>query len=901
MQTPMVYSAHHQVADKALFDADAFFARIKDEVKPIPYLKEVLATTQARLNERFHEGDDIRTLVYGRAWILDCILAGIWQRFDWPDAKISLIAVGGFGRGELHPYSDIDILILMDGITPESFGDTISEFLTLLWDINLDIGSSVRTLEECYNEGKTDITIATNLVESRTIVGPISLQADLYVQVTSEGAWTDKEFFLAKVSEQKARHKKTNNTEYNLEPNLKNSPGGLRDLQTIGWVAKRHFGSTYIRDLVDDGFLTESELDTLDKSELYLWKIRYALHMITGRHEDRLLFDHQRSLAPLFGYEDSEGKLAVEQFMGQYYRTVKTLSEFNSMLLQHFEEAILNDESEQVITPLNKRFQINNGLIEVVNDKVFSHSPFALMEMFVLLAQNSNIQGVRASTIRLIRNQRVELVDDDFRNDIRNTSLFLELLRSPDGVTTELMRMNRLGILGLYLPEFGKIIGQMQHDLFHIYTVDAHTLELIRLTRQFRHNDMREVFPIAHRIVRSLPKIELLYIAALYHDVAKGRGGDHSELGAEDVLEFCKRHRMGEWDSHMVSWLVRNHLLMSMTAQRKDLSDPDVIKAFAQKVQGTTHLDYLCALTIGDINATNHTLWNTWRATLMRTLYTQTRRLLRSGHENPTDQKKLVEQVQAEARTFLSKYGIDPIQINAFWDRIGNEYFIRESAQNISWHTKAILEHRDPDIPLVLIQQTSMRLHEGATEIFVYTHDQKNLFAASVSTLDQLGLSIQDARIILTDDGKALNTFTVLTEDNEPLSENPDYLLNIEARLIEELDDPEDYPDIIERRVPRLMKLFAKPASVIISNDANTHTTVLEVNAPDRPGLLARIGAIFADFNLSVRNARITSIGESVEDFFYVTDANGRPISDPELCQALQKAICDELDAHANG
>ncbi len=894
----MSTTLHQQLAEEEIISPSDFQHKLANATSPIPVYKDALSTIRENLDARFKAGDDIRKLIYGRAWEIDRILQTAWAQFDWPCDQIALIAVGGYGRGELHPHSDIDLLILLsDELDAEHHHDSISGFLTQLWDINLDIGSSVRTLSECYKEAQNDITIATNLIESRTLVGNNNLHTEMYDKVTSEGAWTDKEFFLAKLQEQKSRHKKTNNTEYNLEPNLKNSPGGLRDLQTIGWVAKRHFGSTYIRDLVEDGFLTETELDILNKGELYLWSVRYALHMICNRREDRLLFDHQRALAELFGYEDEDGKLAVEQFMSKYYRIAMAMSEFNDMLLQHFDEAILRADEEQVISPLNNRFQIHNDFLEVTHENVFEHQPFALMELFVLLAQTENIKGVRASTIRLIRDNRHK-VDDEFRKDIRNTSLFMELLRSPERVSTELKLMTRYGILGRYLPQFGRIIGQMQHDLFHIYTVDAHTMKVIQKCRQFRHNDFREEFPIAHRIVNQLPKIELLYIAALFHDIAKGRGGDHSELGAEDVLDFCSEHHLGKWDSHLVSWLVRNHLLMSMTAQRKDISDPEVIHTFAQQVRDVVHLDYLYVLTIADINATNHTLWNSWRATLMRKLYTDTKRALRRGLENPINKEDRIEQIQNEAIVILKRQGVTPESFTSLWSSIGDDYFLRETSQSIAEHTKAIIEHTKPDEPLVLIRQTSHRVFEGATEIFIYSQDIKNLFAATVAAMDQLHLNIQDARIIVTDSGEVLNTYTVLSDDNTPLSENPDHLSQIKQRLIEELDDPDDYPEIIQRRVPRQMKLFAMPTQVYLSNDPIAQQTVLEVITPDRPGLLARIGGIFAEYHLSVRKAKIASVGERVEDFFFITDETGLPVSDPELCKKLQDEVCHQLDEH---
>ncbi|WP_151704032.1 [protein-PII] uridylyltransferase [Nitrincola alkalilacustris] len=873
--------------------------QLSDCNNPLTVFKKALSNANELMDEDFRQGADIRKLIYGRAWVIDQILNAAWQLFDWPDlSKLALVAVGGYGRGELHPQSDIDILLLTDDtLEAETFADAISRFFALLWDMKLDIGSSVRSVEECYSEARNDVTIATTLIESRTLIGNPDLQAQMYARVISDEAWTDKEFFKAKLNEQTERHEKTNNTEYNLEPNLKNCPGGLRDIQTVGWVAKRHFGATYIRDLVDHGFLTEYELDIVNKGELYLWTVRYALHMTCKRREDRLLFDHQRVLAAYFGYKDQDSALAVEQFMSKYYRIAMAMSEFNDMLLQYFDEVILRADEEQRTEPLNSRFRIHNDYLQVTHDKVFEHHPFALMELFVLLAQNLRIKGVRASTIRLIREHR-HLIDDEFRHDIRNTSLFMELLRSEDGVSTQLKRMNRYGILGRYLPEFGRIVGQMQHDLFHIYTVDAHTLKVIQKMRQFRHDEYRELLPIAHRIINQLPKIELLYIAGLYHDIAKGRGGDHSELGAEDVFAFCRRHHIGKWDTHLVAWLVRNHLKMSMTAQRRDISDPEVIHKFAMEVRDIIHLNYLYVLTVADINATNHTLWNSWRASLLRQLYTETKRALRRGLENPVNKEDRIEQLQHEALSILIRLGIDEQDVRAFWSLLGDEYFLREDARNIAWHTQAILEHAERPLPLVLVQKTSYRLYEGATEIFIYAEDLPNLFPATVAALDQLHLSVQDARIIVTDNGRTLNTYTVLTEDNQPLSENPDYLASIQRHLTDELDDPDDFPEIIQRRVPRQLKLFAMPTTVNISNDPSSHQTVLEVITPDRPGLLARLGRIFVQFGLSVRKAKISNIGERVEDFFFITDENDQPISDPEVCKNLQEAICKKLDEH---
>ncbi|OMH39157.1 [protein-PII] uridylyltransferase [Motiliproteus sp. MSK22-1] len=886
----------HFKADNGLFDPTSFEKELENSSSFLAVFKKALKEGQEELDRRFREGVDIRTLIYGRAWMLDQLLRRAWQQYDWPEGdRLSLIAVGGYGRGELHPHSDIDLLILLKDEDPENFRDSIEGFITFLWDITLDVGSSVRTISQCVEEASKDITIATNLIESRTLVGDDNLRNAMYAQVTEDDVWSSKEFYKAKVEEQRQRHHRTNDTEYNLEPNIKDSAGGLRDIQTVGWVAKRHFGATYVHDLVDHGFLTDSELIALDKGELYLWSIRYALHMLTNRCENRLLFDHQRTLAEFFGYQDTDGALAVEQFMSKYYRIAMSLAEFNDMLLQHFEEAILDNDTSEEVRPLNNRFQVRANHIEITSDDVFEKSPFAMMEMFVLLAQNPGLEGVRSSTMRLLRIHR-HLIDDSFREDIRNTSLFMELLRSPEGITTELKRMNRYGILGRYLPEFGRIVGQMQHDLFHIYTVDAHTLKVITNMRRFRHGDQQEKFPIANRVVRKIPKMALLYIAGLYHDIAKGRGGDHSALGGEDARDFCRRHHLGKWDTLLVGWLVENHLLMSMTAQRKDITDPEVIHEFALKIRDITHLDYLYALTVADICATNNTLWNNWRASLMRQLYNQTQQVLRRGLENPKNREDKIEQVQKEALNMLKHNGISDYSAECLWATLGDDYFLREEADDIAWHTEAILNHSDREQPLVLVKGTSAQLHEGATQIFIFMRDHEGLFAASVAALDQLNLSIQDARIITNDDGFSYNTYIVLDENNQPIGDNPDYIMKIKNTLVDELDDPADYKDIVQRRMPRQLKLFAMQTDVVLSTDPERNVTTMEVTTSDRPGLLARIGQVLLECQIHLTKATIVNVGERVEDVFFICDHNGQPITDPALAERLQRRIIEELD-----
>ncbi|WP_421684234.1 [protein-PII] uridylyltransferase [Stutzerimonas urumqiensis] len=881
--------------DPELFDPGQFQADLALKASPIQAFKKAIRQAGEVLDQRFVSGRDIRRLIEDRAWFVDQILRAAWGRFAWSDDQsIALVAVGGYGRGELHPHSDIDLLILLEHSDLTPFRESIEGFLTLLWDIGLEVGQSVRTIAECGDEARADLTVITNLMESRTIAGPERLRQQMTGVISPFNIWPSRDFFLAKRKEQLARHAKYNDTEYNLEPNVKGSPGGLRDIQTILWVARREFGTLNLRAMVNGGFLTESENALLASAQEFLWRVRYGLHMLAGRAEDRLLFDHQRSLARLLGYQDSGGKLGIERFMQKYYRIVMSVAELSDLIVQHFEEVILRKGSQGPATPINSRFQLRDGYIEVTHANVFKRTPFAIMEVFVLMAQHPEIQGVRADTIRLLRDQR-HLIDDDFRSDIRNTSLFIELFRSRQGIHRNLRRMNRYGILGRYLPEFGHIVGQMQHDLFHIYTVDAHTLNLIKHLRKLRRPELAEKYPLASKLMDRLPKPELIYLAGLYHDIGKGRGGDHSELGAVDAEQFCVRHQLPAWDTRLVVWLVANHLVMSTTAQRKDLSDPQVINDFAQQVGDETHLDYLYVLTVADINATNPTLWNSWRASLLRQLYTETKRALRRGLENPLDREEQIRRTQQAALDQLVRSGTDPDDAEQLWAQLGDDYFLRHTASDVAWHTEAIIEHPDNGGPLVLVKETTHREFEGGTQIFIYAPDQHDFFAVTVAAMDQLNLSIHDARIITSTSQFTLDTYVVLDADGSPIGDNPQRIREIKEGLIDALRNPDEYPAIIQRRVPRQLKHFAFAPQVTILNDTQRPQTIIEVIAPDRPGLLARIGQLFQDFDLSVQKAKIATLGERVEDVFFVTSEDNQPLSDPELCRRLQQALIKQL------
>lgn len=859
----------------------------------ITVFKDAIAAANAQFDLRFREGEDIRALIHERALFIDCILHYAWHQFDWP-AGISLEAVGGYGRCELHPQSDIDLLILHDEGVAETCRERLEQLLTLLWDIGLEIGHSVRTVAQCVEIARDDITVATNIMESRTLVGDESLREALQAQTGPDKLWPADAFFRAKWDEQIQRHQKYQNSEYNLEPNLKNAPGGLRDIQMISWVAKRFFQVRTLKQLQGKGFFTEEEFTLLENGEDFLWRVRYGLHMVAGRPEERLLFDHQRELAKLFGYKDNEENLAVEQFMHKYYRLVMSLRELNDVLLQFLHEAILQRGVKKSVSPINERFQSRDGYIEATHIYVFEETPSALLEIFVLMAQSADIKGVRASTIRLMRENR-HLIDERFRSDPVNNQLFLQLFTYPAQLVEQLRRMSRYGILGLYLPEFGRVTGQMQHDLFHIYTVDAHTLLVVQNMCNFLKPEAREDFPVAWHVMKRLPKMELLFIAGLYHDIAKGRGGDHSTLGAVDAEAFGERHGLSPRETRLISWLVEKHLLMSAVSQKQDISDPEVIYNFALTVGDQMHLDYLYALTVADINATNPDLWNTWRASLMRQLYLETKRALRRGLENNIDKQEWIEETQQAALARLNRHHVSTEDALAVWEDVNDDYFLRETYLDIAWHTEAILQH-DSDTPLILIQETPSRELEGATQIFVRSKGRDNVFAAVANALDQLNLSVQDARIYSSRSGYTLDTFFVLNQDGEPLGTDPRVLKHIHDTLQKELALVDEYREIITRRTPRRLKHFTLPTRTSMRNDMISGYTLLEVISPDRPGLLACISRIFIKFDIHLQNARIATLGERVEDIFFITDSQGQPLSDPALCEALQRDICQQLD-----
>lgn len=864
-------------------------------------LQQLLANANALFDEQFREGADIRQLVQQRALFIDQLLILLWNHFGFNQEEndgINLIAIGGYGRGELQPQSDIDLLLLLREDNATHYQDRIEQFLTLLWDLKLNIGQSVRTVEQCVEAAESDITVVTSLMECRTVCGNGELIDAMRDAISPDNIWSTADFFAAKLEEQEARHARHGINEYDLEPNIKESPGGLRDIQTVIWVAKRYYRVNSLDELRKKALFNDKELDLLKESETLLWRMRYGTHVLAGRPQEKLLFDTQRQLAEQFGYQDTHERLAVEQLMKHYYRTVMQRRLLNEVLMRHLQEMILGRAQKQPITPINEHFQLRGSLLEVTHKKVFNEYPSALLEIFLELASNEQAEGIRASTIRQIRDH-CHLIDDEFRASSHNQQLFMQLLQLKYNLSGTLQRMTRYGVLGQYLPEFGNIVGQMQHDLFHIYPVDVHTLQAIKNMRRLGRKVGEEKFPLAASVYKKQKRKDLLMIAALYHDIAKGRGGSHSILGADDVRAFALKHSITEHEANLLAWLVENHLLMSQTSQKQDLSDPYVINRFAHKVQDQIHLDMLFVLTVADVNATNPTLWNSWKASLMSQLYLETSKALARGLENPADRSQWVEETRHKAIQLLEDKGFSVPQIMNIWGDVGDDYFLSEVAEDIVWHTEAFFQHNS-DQPMVLIKSNESNPDEGASQIFIRTRDRDNLFAAIAAALDKVQLSIHDAKLYTTGSHYTLDTFYVLDDNNQPIDNNPVLFNRIRTAIIDELALLDEYSEIVKRRTPRQLKQFPVPTRTTLSQNGDRQLTILEVTTADRIGLLAQIGRIFVEFNMRVQNAKIATLGERVEDIFYITDRNGDPITCPELCDQLQQAICEQIDSHVS-
>jgi [protein-PII] uridylyltransferase len=849
------------------------------------FLRSSMEKADARLADQFWDGADVVQLVHSRAWVVEQLLLLAWKKLVPFTENTSLVAVGGYGRGELHPNSDIDLLILLGGDAEKALiKDEIEAFVQLLWDAGFYLGHSVRTVTECAEDAASDVVTATTFMEARLLAGSRDLLNDMLAVTAPGRMWNSKEFFEAKFEEQKHRHQRYHETAYRLEPNIKEGPGGLRDIQMISWVARRHLGAGTLHGLVEYDYLSETEHRDLVGGQHFLWRVRFALHLLAGRGEDRLLFDFQRQIAERFGFEDSETSLAVEQFMQLYYRTVMRLERLNESLLQLFQEALLSSGQDEVVE-LNEDFQACNGFVEPRRETELADRPVALMELFVLLARDKNLIGVTASTIRSIRDH-LYLVDEEFRYSKEVNGCFLELLRQPQGVYTQLKRMNRYGLLAALIPAFGNIVGRMQYDLFHVYTVDQHTLFVVRNLRRFAYGKYQEHFPHARSVFKRIAKPELLYLAAIFHDIAKGRGGDHSELGAVDAEAFCAMLDIENPEREMVAWLVRRHLMMSQTAQRKDLSDPQNIQQFAELVGNTRYLDHLYLLTVADIAGTSPQLWNNWKNKLLWELYLATGDALRRGLENPIKRATRIRETRASAMSRLLRRGVETGAINDLWDTLPEYAFWRLSPDQLEWTTQTVVNDAESERRIAV---RPVQPH-GVSELLVCVPDHNGLFASITSILDEMGLDVMSARVLTTNDEKSYDLFQLMDQHGDVLNESD------AAELVQrlELATRDCKPRApVRRTMPRRLRHFTFDPEIRFTKDPDNAGSVLHIHCNDQPGLLSRIAAAIFKEGIQVHNARIATFGERVEDTFLVSDPDHQP-----LASDAREALAESLSEH---
>ena len=855
----------------------------------VSQLRSELSDVAGVIGQQFQASAPVTPLLEQRCSAVDQTLTQLWNACALDKTDIALIAVGGYGRGELFPSSDVDLLILLG--QPNNDSDAqVSAFVSSLWDLGLKIGHSVRSIDECLALAVDDITVMTTLLETRLLVGPSAVYDKLLSELDERDIWNSGAFFTAKLEEQTQRHEKYGLTGYSLEPNVKSSPGGLRDIQVIGWIARRHFGSALER-LPTGEFLTEQELDLLMSGQDYLSRVRFALHHLTGRDEDRLLFEHQQALARLWGFEDG-GKLAVEQFMQAYFRNVQAVSHVSALLVDIYQKTLLQAETSSA-TVIDEDFELVDDRISARQATVFTHNPSNLLRLFAVIGRDKRIKRIDPETTRLLR-ASADLIDKTFREDPVNRRLFRDVLSSPYSMTKQLRRMLRHGVLGRYLPEFEKIVGQMQFDMFHAYTVDAHTMEVIANSRRFLRADYTDRFPVTTRIAQRLRNPLLLFVAALYHDIGKGRGGDHSQLGAVDARLFCERHFFDEPDTELVVWLVKNHLFMSSFSQKRDISDPREIQRFAEHMSTEERLDYLFTLTVADINGTNPELWNAWRSSLLRHLYTETRRALRRGLANPLAREDVIAATKKAAAHLLEFRGFLDDELDSIWAARGNDYFLRERPEDIAWHTEAIADFDSNGTPLILLKQSSESLIANATQIFVHTANTSNVFSRVCSALELLDLSINDARIYSGTDGATLDTFFVLKADGTPVDSDPDTLHLIETAIFKALTATSI--STAQQRITRTLRSFLSPTAITFIEDEGRNLTIMEISSPDRPGLLAQIGQILDRSNIAIQAAKIQTLGERVEDVFFLTNTKGNRLDDAATCELLRVELCEALD-----
>lgn len=821
--------------------------------------RERLARGRTKLEAGYRERPWPARFLARHSALVDRVLREVWDVAAIP-GRLALVAVGGYGRQEMFPHSDVDVLVLLPDDCDEPMRDAASNLVSSLWDVGIELGHSVRTVEECLAEAAHDVTVQTALNDARWVAGDKSLFRRFVCAVRN--ALDPRAFLEAKVLEQQQRHNRFQETAYNLEPNLKEGPGGLRDLINILWISGATGKGITWRALADHGMVTYEEAAQIERREKALQDLRIRLHLQARRREDRLLFDLQTPLAREMGFADKPDRRASEQLMQRYYRTARAVTQLNEIILQNLRAAAM---PAQAVKPraVNERFSAHGDLLASVDPALFEREPRAILEVFELMQQHPELKGIEATTLRALW-RAARCIDAQFRADAVNRTRFLGMFRHGSGLTHTLRRMNRYDVLGRYLPVFGRIVGQMQHDLFHVYTVDEHILMVVRNVRRFAVPEMAHEYPLCSRLIAEFDKPELLYLGALFHDIAKGRGGDHSQLGQADARDFCLDHGMDREEADFVAWLVEQHLFMSSVAQKRDLSDPGVIAEFARVVQSERRLVALYLLTVADIRGTSPKVWNAWKGKLLEDLFWSTRRFL-GGDTDPAGSR-----LQARQKLALQKlrlYAVPEGAHEKLWRTLDTPYFLRHDAREIAWHARLLNYRVETTTPVVKARLSPVG--EGL-QVLIYTSDQVNLFAQICSFFERTSLSIAEAKIYTTTTGYALDTFQVL-DPTRALGEYRDIIAYVEHELAAQLQKRGPLPPPVRGRLSRRVRSFPMVPEVSIRPDERDNAWYLSFTASDRPGLLSSVARVLVDYGISVQTAKINTLGERAEDSFVVT------------------------------
>ncbi|MDW3681828.1 [protein-PII] uridylyltransferase [Cupriavidus sp. CV2] len=815
---------------------------------------------------------------------VDTALVEAWRGLGLPDDS-ALVAVGGYGRGELFPFSDVDVLLLLPSEPDEDTTSRLEKFIGLCWDLGLEIGSAVRTVDDCIRESRQDVTIQTSLLEARLLTGNRKLFSEL--QTRYQADLDPRAFFQAKLLEMRQRHAKYQDTPYSLEPNSKESPGGLRDLQVILWMTKAAGLGDSWKELFERGLLSEREAQELARNERLLKTIRARLHLVAGRRQDVLVFDLQTALAESFGYRQNNNKRASEQLMRRYYWAAKAVTQLNIVLLLNIEAMLFPSESK-VTRVINERFVERQGMLEITSDDLYEREPHAILETFLVYERTPGVKGLSPRTLRGLYNART-VMDASWRNDPVNRRLFLAIVQEPQGITHALRLMNQTSVLGRYLINFRRIVGQMQHDLFHVYTVDQHILMVVRNMRRFAIVEHTHEFPFCSQLMATFDRPWVLWVAALFHDIAKGRGGDHSKLGTADARRFCKQHGIEREDADLIAWLVEHHLTMSHVAQKQDLTDADVIHAFARVVGSERYLTALYLLTVADIRGTSPKVWNAWKGKLLEDLYRITLRVLGGARVDP---HSLWAQRKDDTIAQLRLKAFDPELGKPLWAQLDVAFFLRHDARDIAWLTRHLYNKVDSPVPVVKARLSPAG--EGL-QVAVYVKDQPDVFARICGYFERKSFSIQEAKIHTTRHGYALDTFQVTDPgiSSDASGNYRDIIALVEHELAERLQQQGTLPEPAQGRLSRQSRSFPIKPRVDLRPDERGQYYLLSLSANDRTGLLYAISRVLAKHRTSVHTARINTLGERVEDVFLVDGS--RLGSDNKLQLQLEQDLLAAL------